>query len=108
ERHLISQNQCNFYQWDRAWPTNGPRESIDPSCYTRDTSKSVLILGDSNAADLYYGLKQTLPAEISTLLIFSSGCDVRPINEAFLHTDHCEMANFFALNRIKSDPPDIV
>jgi peptidoglycan/LPS O-acetylase OafA/YrhL len=108
ERAQIGQNQCNFYSWDSPFPTNGPRAAIDPECYTRHTAQTVLILGDSNAADLYYGLKQTLPKEISTLLIFSSGCRVRPLNDAQLKEDHCNMANHFALERIKADPPDIV
>jgi hypothetical protein len=67
-----------------------------------------LILGDSNAADLYFGLKATLPKDVSTLLIFSSGCAVRPVVESALQDDHCEMANYFALQRIKNDPPEIV
>ncbi|MGJ5130635.1 acyltransferase family protein [Bradyrhizobium oligotrophicum] len=108
ERAEISQNQCNFYSWNSPFPTNGPRDAIDPECYVRHTAKSVLILGDSNAADLYYGLKQVLPAEISTLLIFSSGCPVRPLNDAQIKEDHCNMTNHFALDRIKQDPPDVV
>ena len=108
ERDQIAQNQCNFYSMDPTWPTNKPRESIDPSCYTRHSSKSVLILGDSNAADLYYGLKEVLPKDVSTLLIFSSGCQVRPLNDLYLQEDHCNMTNHFALERIKQDPPDVV
>ncbi|WP_316228870.1 acyltransferase family protein [Bradyrhizobium sp. SZCCHNR1070] len=108
ERAEISQNQCNFYSWNSPFPTNGPRDAIDPECYTRNAPKSVLILGDSNAADLYYGLKQVLPQDISTLLIFSSGCPVRPLNDAQIKEDHCNMTNHFALERIKQDPPDVV
>ena len=108
ERAKIAQNQCNFYNWKSPWPTNVPRENIDDECYTKHSKKSVLILGDSNAADLYYGLKEVLPKDISTLLIFSSGCTVRPIVEADLRTDHCNMTNYFALNHVKKDPPDIV
>jgi len=108
ERNEIAQNQCNFYSFDSPWPTNGPRAAIDASCYTRHSDKSVLILGDSNAADLYYGLNKNLPKDVSVLLIFSSGCAVRPIREDMLKADHCETANFFAMNRIKADPPDVV
>jgi peptidoglycan/LPS O-acetylase OafA/YrhL len=108
ERQQIAQNQCNFYSWDAKWPTNGPRESIDAGCYTKHSQKSVLILGDSNAADLYYGLNEALPKDVSTLLIFSSGCPVRPLNDAQIQEDHCNMTNHFALERIKQDPPDVV
>ncbi|HLZ03205.1 MAG TPA: acyltransferase family protein [Bradyrhizobium sp.] len=108
ERAQIAQNQCNFYRWNSPFPSNAPRDAIDPECYTRHTSKAVLILGDSNAADLYYGLKEVLPKEISTLLIFSSGCPVRALNDAQIQADHCNMTNHFALERIKLDPPDVV
>jgi hypothetical protein len=48
-----------------------------------------------------------MPKDVSVLLIFSSGCAVRPIKED-LQADHCDMANYFALNRIKADPPDVI
>ena len=69
--------------------------------------KSVMILGDSTAADLYYGLKQVLPNDVSTLLIYSSSCRFGD----FVGPDslnHCDTANHFALDRIKQDPPDVV
>lgn len=108
EREQIAQNQCNFYDWTSPFPTFVPRENIDADCYTRHAPKSVLIVGDSVAADLYYGLKEVLPSDISTLLIFSSGCQVRPVDEPNLRIDSCNMTNYFALNQIKKDPPDIV
>ncbi len=60
--HYISQNQCNFYAWYAKVPTLAPRAAIDPSCYTRHSDRSVMIIGDSNASDLYYGLPRS-PAE---------------------------------------------
>jgi peptidoglycan/LPS O-acetylase OafA/YrhL len=108
DREQISQNRCNFYDWKSPWPKSGPRESIDAACYTKHSQKSVLILGDSNAADLYYGLNEVLPKDVSTLLIFSSGCQVRSINVGNVQGDHCEMANYFAMNQIKQSPPDVV
>lgn len=104
----IAQNQCNFYAWDSAIPTLVPRKAIDPSCYQRHSDKTVLIIGDSNAADLYYGLNEVLPKDLSLLLIWSSGCQVSPIVEHIITTHHCNMANFFALSRIKADPPDVL
>jgi peptidoglycan/LPS O-acetylase OafA/YrhL len=100
--------ECSFYRWDAAMPTLAPRTAIDPSCYTRHSNKSVLIIGDSNGADLYHGLKEVLPKDISVLLIYSSSCRVEPIVEPMVETNHCHMANYFALNRIKADPPDVL
>ncbi|WP_316219195.1 acyltransferase family protein [Bradyrhizobium sp. SZCCHNR2026] len=108
EHKFVGQDQCNFYNVDSKIPTIAPRKAIDPSCYTKHSEKSVLILGDSNAADLYYGLKQVLPNDISVLMIYSSGCAPAPIHETALLTNHCEFANHFALERIKADPPGII
>ena len=108
EAVIFSQNQCNFYAWDSAVPTLAPRKAIDPSCYTPHSEKSVMILGDSNAADLYHGLKAVLPPDISLLMIYSSGCQVGPVLEWIIKTHHCTMANYFALERIKADPPDVL
>jgi peptidoglycan/LPS O-acetylase OafA/YrhL len=104
----VQQNQCNFYQVGLLIPTLVPRKEIDPSCYLRHSDKSVMIIGDSNAADLYYGLKTVLPSDISLLMIYSSGCQVGPVAEWVIHTHHCNMANYFALERIKIDPPDVL
>jgi peptidoglycan/LPS O-acetylase OafA/YrhL len=100
--------ECSFYSWDATVPTLAPRKAIDPSCYTRHSNKSLLIIGDSNGADLYHGLKEVLPNDISVLLIYSSNCRVKPVIERLVATNHCHMANYFALNRIKSDPPDVL
>ena len=109
EAKIASQNQCNFYRWDnQTIPSIAPRAAIDPSCYTKKSKKSVLILGDSNASDLYIGLKDALPSDFSTLLIYSSGCRFGTFSEAQLRLNHCDYANYFALNHIKSDPPDLV
>lgn len=107
EARLINQLPCNFYSYDSPVQTRAPR-SVDPQCYTRHSAKSVLIIGDSNGADLFYGLKEVLPNDVSVLLLYSSGCGVREFSEQAIQTDHCDMANYFVLNRIKADPPDVV
>jgi peptidoglycan/LPS O-acetylase OafA/YrhL len=106
--NYISQNRCNFYNWNATIPTLVPRSSIDPDCYTRHSSKSVMIIGDSNASDLYYGLHEVLPKDISLLLIWSSGCQVSPVIERIIAIHHCNMANYFEIQRIKADPPDVL
>ncbi|UFZ05444.1 acyltransferase [Bradyrhizobium ontarionense] len=106
--NFISQNQCNFYPWDATVPSIAPRSAIDLSCYTRHSEQSVMIIGDSNASDLYYGLHEVLPKAISLLLIWSSGCQVSEVIERIIDTNHCHMANYFALQRIKADPPTVL
>ncbi|WP_316227613.1 acyltransferase family protein [Bradyrhizobium sp. SZCCHNR3015] len=108
ERAQIGQNQCNFYAWDAKMPTLVPRAAIDPDCYTKHSAKSVLLFGDSIAADLYYGLREVLPKDISVLLIFSSGCQPGYLVPHIVQIHHCAMANHFAMERIKADPPDVV
>ncbi|WP_315742861.1 MULTISPECIES: acyltransferase family protein [unclassified Bradyrhizobium] len=106
--NFISQNQCNFYSSDAKIPTIAPRSAIDASCYTRQSDQSVMIIGDSNASDLYYGLHEVLPKTVSVLLIWSSGCQVSEVIERIIDTHHCHMANYFALQRIKADPPAVL
>jgi hypothetical protein len=106
--NYISQNRCNFYAWDAKIPTLAPRNAIDPSCYTRHSDRSVMIIGDSNASDLYHGLHEILPKDVSLLLIWSSGCQVSEVIERIIATHHCNMANYFAIQRIKADPPNVL
>ncbi len=106
--NYISQNQCNFYAWDSKIPTIAPRAAIDPNCYTRHSEQSIMILGDSNASDLYYGLSEILPKTVSLLLIWSSGCQVSEVIERIIDTHHCHMANYFAMQHIKIDPPKVL
>lgn len=108
EREDIAQNRCNRYNYLEGWGDIKPRPSIDPECYTKHTKKSVLLWGDSHAAHLYYGLKKNLPHDVSTLLIFSSGCAPLPVNMANLKINHCDMSNYSALNYVEKDPPDVI
>ncbi|MGC2774122.1 MAG: acyltransferase family protein [Bradyrhizobium sp.] len=106
--NYISQNQCNFYAWDAKIPTIAPRNAIDSSCYTRHSEQSVMIIGDSNASDLYHGLYEVLPKTVSLLLIWSSGCQVSEVIERIIAIHHCHMANYFAMQRIEADPPTVL
>lgn len=108
EREESAQNRCNRYFVSLAWGDVRPRQKIDEDCYTKHTAKSVLIWGDSHAAHLYHGLKKTLPQDVSTLLMFSSGCGPRPIDRSRVETDHCELSNYSALNLAEREPPDVV
>jgi len=110
ERKMIAQNQCNHYDYEN--PTsNRPRARIDPACYTKHGSKAVLLWGDSHAAHLYYGLKSVLPAEVSVLLLFSSGCSplqVTQLNPDPSKVSYCDKSNYFAFHYATQEAPEVV
>lgn len=103
--------QCGFYNQVSSWnghPTNKPLPSIDPSCYTPHSPRSVMLWGDSFAADLYSGLKATLPKGISTLLVWSAGCQIERVHTEEISTDHCQKMNDFGLSVIARVHPSVV
>ena len=104
----VNQNQCNFYNSESAFPTRVPRAAISPDCYTSHGRKTVLLWGDSHSAHLFYGLRKTLPSDVSLLLVYGSGCRPHPVDPAKLETDYCEKANAFALSTMKRVVPDVV
>src|SRR3569832_2804874 len=104
----VNQNQCNFYNSESAFPTRVPRAAISPDCYTSHARKTVLLWGDSHSAHLFYGLRKTLPSDVSLLLVYGSGCRPHPVDPAKLETDYCEKANAFALSTMKRVVPDVV
>jgi hypothetical protein len=86
-----------------------PRKSIDPSCYTKTKGASVLVWGNSFGADLFYGLKETLPRDVSPLLVFASGCSIAfPNAPGAKQAPYCEKMNEFALETAKKVKPEIV
>lgn len=54
---------AEYYREDRCFLVNrdGPQEFAPECLRLSDTKKNDLLLGDSHAADLWYGLKQTFP-----------------------------------------------
>ncbi|CCD92689.1 putative Acyltransferase, group 3; O-antigen acetylase [Bradyrhizobium sp. ORS 375] len=108
EREQISQNKCNFYNYKSSLPTLVPRPEIAPECYIKTGTKSVMLWGDSHAAHYLHGLQQTLPADITPLLVFGSGCRARYPNEANANQERCDKANSFALKVARERTPDIV
>jgi peptidoglycan/LPS O-acetylase OafA/YrhL len=83
--------------------------SINPtlpeSCITPTQAKSVFIWGDSHAQHLYYGLRKSLPENISLLQVASYGCapSITPHGKL-----NCDNANARALEAITHVKPDIV
>ncbi len=104
----VNQNQCNFYNFESPLPTRVPRAAISPDCYTSHSHRTVLLWGDSHSAHLFYGLRKTLPSDVSLLLTYASGCRPHPIDVTKLETDYCEKSNAFALSTIRQVVPDVV
>jgi peptidoglycan/LPS O-acetylase OafA/YrhL len=81
------------------------RNEMPASCITPTQAKSVFIWGDSHAQHLYYGLRKTLPENVSLLQVASYGCapSITPHGKL-----NCDNANARALDAIKQVKPDIV
>ncbi len=104
--------QCNFYNLamdDAGFSTKIPLQSIDKACYVRDQKiqNSVLIWGDSHAAQLYYGVSQNLPTNWQILQVTSSGC-YPDLSNQDSSNNYCERSNWFAMQTIAKERPDTV
>jgi hypothetical protein len=108
ERSLISQNQCNFYDYEAALPTNVPRPYINADCFKKQSQQSVMLWGDSHAAHLHYGLRQTLPGDVSLLLVFASGCRPNVFSELEVESNRCDKSNSFAMKAAREQVPNVV
>jgi len=105
--------ECDFYNLDRYrrhQATSVPMPGIAPGCTERDPGKrhAVMLWGDSHAQHLYWGLKQTLPADWQILQVASSGCLPDPNASGPSTTDYCQHSNWVALQAIAKAKPDVV
>ncbi|WP_248752130.1 acyltransferase family protein [Pseudomonas sp. MWU15-20650] len=103
--------ECDFFDFDsyrKGHPTNDPIERIAESCYTPQTNTSVMIWGDSHAQQLYYGLREEIPSEVSILQVATSGCMAYLPNADYPRAKNCEKSNAFALSVIKEKKPAVV
>jgi hypothetical protein len=112
--HQILRNfrdECDFFDttaWREGRGTIVPRNSIDPSCYTPATTKSVFIWGDSHAQQLNPGLKAKLPSDVSLLQVATSACAPQIGSRLDTETQFCKTSNQFAIDAIKKTVPDVV
>lgn len=105
--------ECGFYDVAKhvaGAATQTPVSGIDVKCTARDEAyaHAVFIWGDSHAQQLYFGLKNNLPADWQILQVASSGC-ARDINASKPSTtSYCAQSNFVALKTIIETKPDVV
>lgn len=97
-------HECNFYNII----DHTIKPVIDSSCYTPHSKKVVFLWGDSHAQHLNYGLKQSLPADVSLLQVGSSGCTPSAVDRDHDALGTCNQANRFAMQKIKAIKPDTV
>ncbi len=97
-------HECNFYDII----DHRIKPAIDSSCYTPQSHKVVFLWGDSHAQHLNYGLKHTLPADISLLQVGSSGCTPSAEDRAHDALGTCNRANRFAMEKIAAIKPNTV
>ena len=101
--------ECNFYDlqaWRDRKPSELPKPSISPSCYTPTSDKIVMLWGDSHAQHLNFGLRQLLPTDISILQVATSGCDPT-LNEASKFP-YCSRSNEVAARVVKEAKPQVL
>ncbi|MDP3478809.1 MAG: acyltransferase family protein [Desulfoprunum sp.] len=97
-------HECNFYDIINS----KIKPAIDSSCYTPHSDKVVFLWGDSHAQHLNYGLKHSLPDDVSLLQVGSSGCAPSVVNHDHDALGTCNRANRFALEKIAAIKPDTV
>ena len=103
---------CDYYNLEAhryKRSTMVPVTKISSTCYTVDNSKAhqVFLWGDSHAQQFYYGLNKNLPNDWQVLIVASSGCAAR-IVENDSSSNYCDKSNFVALDTIKKTKPEVV
>lgn len=105
-------SECSFVMTSK--PKNGKLEMLNieklaPSCYERDVNykHSLFIWGDSQAQQLYFGLKTNLPSDWQILQVASFGCAPKIVTESS-DTDKCVKSSWFALETIAKTKPEVV
>ncbi|MDA9897362.1 acyltransferase [Alphaproteobacteria bacterium] len=115
--HLIEQKKsyreaCNVKLLEPFFSGDGynkPRKEIAADCVRREIGKkSILILGDSNAQHLFYGLKRNLPADWHLNIMTASGCEIIFAPIADSSTNPCQKYNHLIHKVIARLQPEIV
>lgn len=104
-------DECNFFDtaaYRQRKDTRIPRASIAQDCTNPgNASHTVFLWGDSHAQQLFWGLKQALPAGWKILQVASSGCPPAVVGSKN-ENDYCAYSNWFALEKIKALQPTAV
>jgi len=97
-------HECNFYDII----DHRIKPAIDSSCYTPQSDSVVFLWGDSHAQHLNYGLRESLPGDVSLLQVGSSGCTPSAVDREKDALGTCNRANRFAMEKIAAIKPDTV
>lgn len=97
-------HECNFYDIIN----HRIKPAIDSSCYTPQSDNVVFLWGDSHAQHLNYGLRESLPGDVSLLQVGSSGCTPSAVDRDNDALGTCNRANRFAMEKIAAIKPDTV
>lgn len=103
--------ECDFFDVDSYRAGNAtmtPRQQIDASCYTPVSNTKVMVWGDSHAQQFSYGLRETLPHDVSLLQVASSGCEANLPGRATGGRQYCDRSNEFALEVMRKEKPDVL
>ena len=94
------ENKCDFVF----------KRPIAIQCYTKNPQyqHQVLLWGDSTAQMLTFGLMKNLPDNWQLNQIASRGCWPNPYQKIDSETDYCERTNYFAMQTIAKNKPEVV
>jgi len=108
-----NREKCNFYDipsFLKGRGTRVPLAQIDDDCVTPSAAAkhTIFLWGDSHSSQLYYGLKNNLPAGWEILQVTSSGCTPDASVTQDSTTNWCVRSNWYALEAIRRHQPDVV
>ena len=83
---------------------------IAEQCYVSNPAYKhhMLLWGDSTAQMLAYGLMKNLPSDWQFNEVISSGCWPSPFQKVDNLQDYCDHSNYFAMQTIAKNRPDVV
>jgi peptidoglycan/LPS O-acetylase OafA/YrhL len=84
-------------------------QTLDPSCTTPGSARTVFLWGDSFAQALSLGIRESLPADTALAQVATSACNAAIDNFDLTVKDRrCEVSNLFAMENIQRLRPEVV
>lgn len=104
-------DQCNFYDMSKfldGKATQAPVKKLSDECVVSNTQEKIFLWGDSHAQHLYYGLRESLPKDISILQVASSMCAPNVPGQTTGAPEYCNKSNEVAYATIQKEKPSVV